>query len=135
MCLGLILLALCQVPHSVNVLSSACGARTSTNGCSFNGSRCSQSLLKVLNTMYYSCSIFLFGNCLIYRFTPYFFDSQTFFFIKAAFQWFTVYVCGSSEALNRVGSVTCCSRKLFLKQDKNLPSSLPPATDFQSILP
>jgi len=40
-CLGFIL----QVPHSVNVLSSARRARTSTNGCSFNGPRCSKSLL------------------------------------------------------------------------------------------
>jgi len=37
-------------------------------------------------------------------------------------------VCGSS------GSVTCCSRKLFLKQDKNLASSLPHVQHFQSML-
>jgi len=34
-CLGLIRLALYQVPHSVSVLSSAHRARTSTTGCSF----------------------------------------------------------------------------------------------------
>jgi len=45
-CLGLIH----QVPHSVNVLISARRVRTSTTGCSFNGPRCSQSILKVLNT-------------------------------------------------------------------------------------
>ena len=36
-CLGLILLALYQVPHSVNILSSAPRARMSTTGYSFNG--------------------------------------------------------------------------------------------------
>jgi len=41
-CLGLILLALYQVPHSVNVLSSARRVQTSTTRCSFNGTRCSQ---------------------------------------------------------------------------------------------
>ena len=51
MCLGLILLALCEVPHSVNILSSARRARTSTTGCSFSESpqnhACSISCLEI----------------------------------------------------------------------------------------
>jgi len=43
----------------------------------YNGPRCSQSLLKVLNTTL--ALHFLFGNSLINRFTPYLFDCQIIF--------------------------------------------------------
>jgi len=59
-CLGLILVALYQVPHSVNILSSAHRVRTFSTGCSINGPRCSQSLLKVLNT---TLAPFLVWHC------------------------------------------------------------------------
>jgi len=48
--MGLILLALYQVPHSIIVLSGVRRARTPTAGCSFSGPRCSQSPQKVLHT-------------------------------------------------------------------------------------
>jgi len=86
---GLILLALYQVPHSVNVLSNA---RTSTTGCSFNGP-------VVRNRFWKSSTLrllhFLFVNSLINRFTVQFFDSQTFFINVLSSLW-SPYVIGQT---------------------------------------